>query len=37
MVASQNVDQSYGLDPSPFATKTAIKTKEKYRNIYCVF
>ncbi|CAF1005204.1 unnamed protein product [Adineta ricciae] len=30
LAAAQHVDQCYGLDPSPFAIKTAIKSQEKY-------
>ncbi|CAF3329286.1 unnamed protein product [Rotaria socialis] len=30
LIASQHVDQSYGLDPSQFAIKAAMKTQEKY-------
>jgi hypothetical protein len=34
LIAAQHVDQCYGLDPSRFAIKTAMKTQEKYRIIY---
>ncbi|UJR27219.1 hypothetical protein I4U23_008515 [Adineta vaga] len=30
LIAAQHVDQCYGLDPSPFAIKTAMKSQEKY-------
>ena len=33
LIASQHVDQSYGIDPSRFAVKTAMKTQAKYRRI----
>lgn len=35
LIASQHVDQCYGLDPSRFAVKTAMKTQERYRRILC--
>ena len=31
LIAAQDVDQSYGLDPSRFAIQTAMKTQKKYR------
>jgi hypothetical protein len=34
LIAVQHVDQCYGLDPSRFAIKTAMKTQEKYRIIH---
>lgn len=30
MIASQNVDQAFGLDANPFAIESSLKTQEKY-------
>ena len=33
-ITCQYVDLCYGIDPSPFAIETAMKTREKYRKIF---